>query len=375
MSRRARRSSLKVLWFDARIARLFHSTVREVQVTTSTLGSHVTPQPELASRLDRYLAPQGASQEMLLDAIGEALGSPLLVVASGSIIHGLGNKNSDIDLIIIVEGEVSRLPILCCASTVLIDARYFPASAVRDWPASFRSSTWPQAQHLSPHEWNHRQRQLLNCSRLGEGCLLTARDGWQNWLEEFHEAWVVRQICDWWAVESLRWRLTGQWLGESKPMLAAHCYLEAALASLEARAAAGGRCFFGRKWLQEKLKVLDDREGLDNLRAVLTVPTRERDVPDFITTCEGVRERFLPSRPTDWIVQLWYRPDVRVLELHGQTLVSRANIRGLEFEGRDRLPLQTDSPIWQAPVGERPPADVLALFNGDMTWMSIVTTS
>ena len=55
-------------------------------------------QVALARRLDGFLATRGATRDMLIASVAGPFGQPLLIVATGSILHGFGNQRSDIDV-------------------------------------------------------------------------------------------------------------------------------------------------------------------------------------------------------------------------------------------------------------------------------------
>jgi hypothetical protein len=325
----------------------------------------------LAERLEAFLATRGVTREMLVAAVDEPFGPPLLVVATGSVLHGVGNQRSDLDVNVVVEQEVTPFPIASYAHNVLVDMTYFSASTAQNCVSAIRDQPWPPAGRVTREQWGLRRAALRSCTRFGCGLTLSARDGWNRWKSEFRGPWLVAQVVKWWRVESVRRQLAARWLADAKPLLAAHCQLAAVLAALETRAAAAGQLYFGPKWLPEKLRTVDDTEGLDVLRAVMRAPTTEREAAAYTARCEAILNELDWGHHDDFTAQLSYLPGVQVRELDARMLVSRWNLRALELRGA--TPAVTESPelLWEGALNTLPPSDVLALFVRDMTWLSI----
>src|SRR5205807_1566434 len=117
-------------------------------------------------------------------------------------------------------------------------------------------------------------------------------------------------------------RLAARWLDEDKPQLASQQWCDAALAALEARAAAEGELFFGTKWLPEKFRRLGDRNSLGQLCDALRVPLEPRAAVAHAERCEAVVNECGCALPP-LAAQLWYAPGVTRRVLRGSTLVSR----------------------------------------------------
>ncbi|MGA7732800.1 MAG: hypothetical protein WCD37_16205 [Chloroflexia bacterium] len=341
----------------------------------------------LAGRLEAFLAPRGMTSEMLVAAVEDLYGRPLLVVATGSILHGYGNERSDLDVNIVVDREVPRLPIPAFSHGVLVDAAYFAASEVKHWASRLRDQPWPPAGSLDRAQWRRRISDLFRCTRLGYGLMLSARDGWDCWMAEFRESWLAERAAQWWRVESVRRQVGGRWLASAKPLLAAQRHYEAVLATLESRAAAAGHLYFGPKWLPEKLRTLGDDEGMAALGEAMRGPTTEGEARGYIARCEelmaalGVLGGNHHNELADLSAQLWYLPGVKSRDLDTRTLVSRWNMRGIELRGstpavpeppKPSEPSEPGGPIWEGALDEPPPSNIAALFIEDMTWLSIV---
>lgn len=326
----------------------------------------------LSKRLDNFLASRAMSRETVLVSVDEPFGRPLLVVAAGSILQGVGNARSDLDIIVVVERKVSRLPLASYAQSVLIDPKYFDVAEAEGWPSAIRNSPWPPIGHIELARWGQRWERLLYATRFAYGLPLLARDGWDRWMDVFREPWLITQVCHWWRVEAVRRRIAARWLIGRKPMLAAQRQLEAVLAVLESRAAAAGHHFFGPKWLSEKLRAMEDKDGLAILGAIMRGPTREAEVAAYIERCEALLDRLGIGGDDDGLVAyLSYLPGTQVEARHGQIVVSRGNLRSVACRDSAVPRGNSGAPLWQGGITAHPPPALLSLFAADMMWVSI----
>jgi hypothetical protein len=326
----------------------------------------------LSERLDKFLASRAMSRETVLASLDEPFGRPLLVVAAGSILQGVGNARSDLDIIVVVERKVSRLPLASYAQSVLIDPKYFDVAEAEGWASAIRDSSWPSVGHIELEQWGQRWERLLYATRFAYGLPLLARDGWDRWMDVFREPWLIAQVCQWWHVEAVRRRIAARWLIGRKPMLAAQRQLEAVLAVLESRAAAAGHHFFGPKWLSEKLRAMDDTEGLAMLGAIMRGPTREAEVAAYIERCEALLDTLgISGDDHGLIAYLSYLPGTQVEERDGQIVVSRGNLRSVACRDTAATRHDPGAPLWQGGIAAHPPPALLSLFAADMLWVSI----
>jgi hypothetical protein len=321
----------------------------------------------LSARLDAFLTARGATREKLVSDVADAFGFPLLVVATGSVVQGFSNEQSDLDVNVVVNHAVTRLPVPSHRHGFLIDSTYFDACDLEAWV-----NRPPLSGQVTRDRWRRCATELKYCTRFRDGVVLSVREPWDRWISEFRQPGLVARVAEWWRLESLRRRCGARWLATVKPLLAAQRGFEAILAVLESRAATRGQIYFGPKWLPEKLRVLNDREGLEILHAFLKAPLTEPEAREYNARCEACLLH-CGERPNETaIVQLWYLPGVRVRELAGGVLVSRWNLRAVELgPATPRIP-DPDSPIWEGELDTALPPDVLRLFISDMTWLSIV---
>jgi hypothetical protein len=331
----------------------------------------------LVARLTEFLARYGSTPELLLSEVDSSLGEPLLVVATGSILHGFGNERSDIDISVVVDRDkLSTLPIVSYEHGLLHDAAYFGASEVEEWPSALRDHPWPPAGGLDRRAWRNRLKALSNSIRFGHGLTLIARDGWDRWVSELQQPWLLERVVEWWRVEAIRYSVGARWLATAKPLLAAQRHCEAILAALESRTAAAGEPFFGAKWLPEKLRMLGDQHGMATLRTVLRTPVTDREAARYSAQYEALLRDLLPA---DWTrrlrAQLWYAPGVISRRVGDSTLVSRWDLRGVELHDGRLTSAGAHEPIWEGELDALPDPHLLALFVEDMTWLSIVAAT
>jgi hypothetical protein len=325
----------------------------------------------LTERLSDFLALHGEEPEALLSDIDPSFGSPLLVVATGSVLHGFGNERSDLDVNVVVDhGKLSTLSFPSFERGFLLDTLYFTASDVETWAARSREQGWPPEGRLERSEWRGRLKELVSSVRFAHGLPLRADDRWGEWLEDLRQPWLRERIVQWWRTEAQRRRLAALWLADDKPRLASQQWCDAALAALEARAAMAGQLFFGTKWLPEKLRKLGDGESLAVLRAALRVPLEPGAAAAHAECCDAVVDE-CAGGTSSLAAQLWYAPGVNRRALRGSALVSRYDLRAVET--KEALPdTGRSDPLWEGGIDERPPEAIRQLFVHDMTWMSLV---
>ncbi len=326
----------------------------------------------LSERLDAFLAARGTTRDALVAAIDEPFGPPLVVVAAGSVLHGFGNERSDVDILIVVDREVSRLPISSYAQQVLVDTKYFSDAEVKSFVRAIRDQPWPPRGRLDRDQWERHQARVINCARFAHGLVLARQESWTAWLETIRGGWLAERVANWWRIESIRRETAARWLADSKPLLAAVRMFEAVLAALESRAAAAGQLHYGPKWLSEKLRRLDDACALDALRGAMRVPANDRLAPAYIAQCQAVLDRVRSPDAAGMAAQMWYMPGVQVHALDGHALVTRWNLRAIETApGTPRVPSPRE-PIWEGAIDGPPPPHLHTLFVEGMTWLSVV---
>ncbi|UQX03551.1 hypothetical protein [Streptomyces sp. RerS4] len=322
----------------------------------------------LEERLDAFLAERGITRDAVRREVDQGVGSPVLAVVAGSVLAGFGNHRSDLDLLVLVESErLTRFPVQSHEHGTLMDVNFRRASAVRDTTAALRTDPWPRFDSVDEAGWNHRRRALNTANRLALGLPLVAAPPWDAWHEALRRPWLAEVVEQWWTVEAHRLAQAARWLLPAKPMAAAARAREAVVAALSARAAAGGETYFAAKWVGEKLKALDDTEGLTVLRDALTPPL---DPGERAAHCLAHVDR-LAGEPASLHAVLRWSTGVGTTVLEDRTVVDRWQLRALEVLRADLPAADSDAVIWSGPLGSALPDDLAPLFAGDMVWLGV----
>lgn len=336
--------------------------------TTSARAAAFPDAARLEKRLDAFLEQRGITREAVRQEADQGVGRPALAVAAGSVLAGFGNHRSDLDLLVLVENDrLTRFPVQSHEHGTLIDVNFRRASAVRDTTAALRTEPWPRFESVGESGWNHRRRAINTANRLALGLPLAAEPPWDAWHGALRRRWLAEVVEQWWTVEAHRLAQAARWLLGAKPMAAAARAREAVVAALNARAAAGGEIYFATKWVGEKLKVLNDAEGLAVLRDVLAPPLEPRE---RVPHCLELVER-LAGAPAPLHAVLRWSTGIGTTVLEDRTVVDRWQLRALEVLRADLPPEDGEAVIWSGPVGSPLPDDLLPLFVGDMVWLGV----
>ncbi|MFJ9648369.1 hypothetical protein ACWEPM_25905 [Streptomyces sp. NPDC004244] len=336
--------------------------------TTSERADAFPDPATLEHRLDSFLEQRGIRRDAVRQEADQGVGSPALAVAAGSVLAGFGNHRSDLDLFVLVENDrLTRFPIQSHEHGTLIDVNIRRASAVRETTAALRAEPWPRFASVGEPGWNHRRRAINTANRLALGLPLVAAPPWDAWYAALRRPWLADLVEQWWAVEAHRLAQAARWLLGARPMAAAARAREAVVAALNARAAAGGQVYFPAKWVGEKLKALDDTEGLAVLRDALAPPLDPRE---RVPHCLGLVERLLGDAAPLHAVLRW-STGIATTVLDDRTVVDRWQLRALEVLRSDLPPGDSDAVLWSGPAGSAPPDDLLPLFAGDMVWLGL----
>ncbi|MEU3059858.1 hypothetical protein [Streptomyces subrutilus] len=322
----------------------------------------------LQSRLAAFLDERAITTDAVRREADQGMGAPVLAVAAGSVLAGFGNHRSDLDLFVLVENDrLTRFPVQSHEHGTLIDVNIRRASAVRDTTAALRVEPWPRFASVGESGWNHRRRALNTANRLALGLPLVAAPPWDAWYAALRAPWHADVVEQWWTVEAHRLAQAARWLLGAKPMAAAARAREAVVAALNARAAAGGQVYFPAKWVGEKLKALDDAEGLAVLGDALAPPLDPRE---RVPHCLGLVERLVgPAGPLHAVLR--WSTGIGTTVLDDRTVVDRWQLRALEVLRSDLPHQESDAVVWSGPAGSALPDDLLPLFVGGMMWLGV----
>ncbi|MBT0770043.1 hypothetical protein KIH74_13980 [Kineosporia sp. J2-2] len=316
--------------------------------------------------LRTFLAGPGVSDEALLAEVSDAFGEPLLVVASGSVLHGFGNAASDVDLHVVVDAQVTDFPISSHGLGVAVDVTYVEAEWVRTASAVLREGGEERADSAS---WRAARSRLLRLARLTFGAALAGTGPWRDWQAGMRPQ-VVDYARDWWRGETLRCRTAARLLAPARPMAAAVRWCDAATAALDVVATEAGQTYVGPKWLGLKLERLGRADLVAEYAALMDLPLREREVAAYRDRAEGLITRLTAHRPLpdDPLVTVRLAEGTSTWRVHDRALVQRWGLRGVELAAAD--PAADPNLSWSGRVSAVTP-DLRRLIEQDLVWLSV----
>ncbi|MDG4807568.1 hypothetical protein O7634_12480 [Micromonospora sp. WMMD1120] len=324
---------------------------------------------EMLTHLTRFLAGHRATPEALLAEVGSTFGPPLLVVASGSVLHGFGNASSDVDLHVVVDDRrVTDFPVSSHGLGVTVDTTYFEARPVRDEAAALRAGDGVPA-GAERAVWKAARSRLQRLGRLSFGYALDGTDEWRAWQADLRPVFVDYAVR-WWRTEALRYRTAARLLADRRPLIAAVRFGDAATAALDAYATAGGEAYIGHKWLGLKLERLGRTDLLDAYHRLLDLPTSAEQLPEYRDHAEQLVARLTVEQPLpdDPYVTLTPAEGATTWQVHDRVLVHRWGLRGVELVDGDA---GADPKLaWTGQVSALP-ADLRLLTEEDLVWMSV----
>lgn len=327
--------------------------------------------------LGEFLRRFDITVESLTHDVEDTFGDPHLVIVTGSILAGLGNQESDVDVYAVVDKEgLQFIPLVTFDGAARVDVRYFSTSEVNRWH-DYRSSSWPAHAPVDRKAWLRYRGELESMVRFRIAYELLGDDAWRSWRQAFELPWLHDLVQRWWRIETARRAVAvrliddgGCWSGQR----VAHRAGEAALAALECRAAqGGGSIFFGTKWLGERLRATSDDASLAELHEVLRWPERDPDHERaYAARCLEIVASLGSASPT-LRVAIYPAPGVSRLDFSGRSMIHRWGIRGIEFApALDAMYHQDEStPWWQGQLDEAPPEEVRELVRHDLAWLSV----
>ncbi|WP_206671052.1 hypothetical protein [Streptomyces sp. CB01881] len=297
-----------------------------------------------------------------------SFGEPLLITAAGSVIAGFGNANSDLDLYAIVPDEVaSTLPLMSYPEGSRIDVVLHGAGQVTKRYEELTTTHWPPAE-IGPGDLGTRRQVLDSVSRFGLGLLLTGTPEWSSWQRRL-DAELSGWISSWYAAEAVRKRIAARVFAERKPMVAALRIGEALAAALERRAVERGERYFKPKWLGEKLRKLDDRDGLAAFELAMCPPASPDKVPAYLAQVGELLDHY--ARDVDgsaWRVRLSHARGTEQYEFGESRLVTRWGLRTLSVPAGGPV---DHAKTWTFALDEEWHPDVAALFVEDLLWLGV----
>ncbi|MCU1496885.1 MAG: hypothetical protein JWM47_838 [Acidimicrobiales bacterium] len=328
-------------------------------------------QHERGAGLARFLERFDVTLPTLRNSIEEVFGDPSIVIATGSILAGFGNDESDVDVYAAVDSQgLQFIPLVTYEGSARVDARYFSLAEVGRWHG-YRDLVWPPTAPIERPSWLRIRGELESMVRFAISYELMAAPGWSAWRDELEQPWLGEIVVAWWRLEAFRRQAAAAALAGVDDVLSAHRWGEAALAALEHRAATRGELFFGTKWLGERLRRVGDGDGLRSLEVVLRWPDAGAEAA-YVDRCRALVDDELGPPPPALCLAVYAATGIERFELAGRVVISRWGLRGRQFDQLDgAYRAGEDEPWWQGAFGEPLPDDLRELVQDDLCWLSM----
>ncbi|MEH2500343.1 hypothetical protein V1294_006822 [Bradyrhizobium sp. AZCC 1678] len=324
--------------------------------------------------LSSFLGKNDYTPEKLLSEVEEVFGTPELVLATGSILAGLGNSMSDVDLIVVVRNKsLSDLPIMSFPSNLKVDTEYYDADDVRSNIHLIQSSKWPLQEPLDPPRWQKFVRGFKLATRLQASYPLIVTEQWKEVLQTLGEDWLRQSLVSWWHTEALRCRLAARWTVSRSPLLASIRMGDALLTALHKCAVERGEIYFHRKWIGQKLRRLNDERLLGSYERVFDPTMSDADDLAKYKRLDQECELLLKDVP-DYEYQYVLRlaKQTEILDAPTGRLVSQWGMKGLLFEPAELRSFDSKTGIVAAgSINDAPERDVMELYQHGMCWLSV----
>lgn len=330
----------------------------------------------LREDLTKFLARKGRTPEDLLGQVGEAFGSPLLVTAVGSVLEGFGNEESDVDLLAVVDAEVTDFPVSSHALDVPVDVNFLHTAWVRKASAWMQDEGRTDPQGSTRQSWKDSQRILIRLGRMSRGLVLSGSPEFIRWWEDISRSYPAF-AAGWWRVESLRQREAGRLLvAAGRPLHAAAAYCSAGLALLESRAAELGEAYAGPKWIEAKLDRLGDTFLRDAFWQIVGSPVIPAEVPAYLDRVQQLLADLAGEDPLSEDPHLVLTPasGAKRVYFQGQVLWHRHGQRGLSSDDPDFAIPDDRGYLWHGQASHVPD-DIRSLATAGLAWLAATERS
>lgn len=319
----------------------------------------------LRAALDRWAIPVEEVEREVVTAFGD----PLLIVATGSILAGFGNRESDVDLFVLVDSDdVLSIPVVSFRDGARIDGRFFARHESEAWPDLLAYGGAPKA---GRGEAGALQVQAVfdTATRFALGYPLAGTDPWRAWRHDLRRGPLGEQVVGYWTAQAVRRAFTLRLLDPAAQPHRMWATAQATLrAAYELYAARRGQVFFGDKWIGEKLVRLGATELSARLGDVLGAAPGEAGRLRALALDEAARVVAEDGTPGPWQVELQTAAGVRARTLAGRTLVTRWELRGVELLDATIDDCGPGTELWRGAPDDTPPPHLTALVREDMLW-------
>jgi hypothetical protein len=323
-------------------------------------------------RFEDFLQAHEYSKEQLLGEVELVYGEPELAIAVGSLLAGLGNSRSDIDLMVIVDKEgLFDLPILSFPKDLMIDAEYYGVTDIANQISTMRDFQWPPLGFVDRTLWTSYLRALRNATRMESGFPLHSTPQWRATLEDLKQTWLREKTARFWRSEAIRFALSASWVLAEDSLLACIRMGDAIFAALQAKTAMAGAVFYHWKWLPEKLRAMHDEASMEIFRKALRVASSpSEDLALYSELQKDLNTLVDYSEFAGVEYQLRLVRGAKLLSTNEGTLVNLWNMDGLLVENKLKT-LDDKGLIARGLLQDSPSKDIIELFRHGICWLGL----
>jgi hypothetical protein len=323
-------------------------------------------------RFEDFLRAHEYSKEQLLGEVELVYGEPELAIAVGSLLAGLGNSSSDIDLMVVVDKEgLFDLPILSFPKDLMIDAEYYGVTDIANQISTIREQQWPPPGFVDRARWTYYWRALKSATRMESGFPLHSIPRWRATLEDLKQTWLREKAARFWRSEAIRFALSASWVRAEDPLLACIRMGDAIFAALQAKTAMAGAMYYHWKWLPEKFRTMQDKASMEIFRKALRVPSTPSEDRVLCSELEkdlGMLVDYSEFAEVEYQIRLVR--GANLLSTDEGTLVNLWNMDGLLVENK-LTALDDKGLLAHGLLQEAPSKDIIELFRHGMCWLGL----
>jgi Nucleotidyltransferase domain len=330
-------------------------------------------QDDAMKAIRSFLQSRSLAEADLLAQVTEGYGEPELVAATGSIAAGVGNRASDIDLVVVVPSQkVTSFPVTSFIGGLMVDTDYVSTETVRSLCTSVRSGL--VGNFVSNCDtWSIASAHLRRLARLSESAVLVASSSWQDQLDELRSGILSRAASQYWEVEAYRRWIAASWMSDITAHVACLRFYEALIAAAESLMCAEGRVYTGLKWVPAKAARSESLLARDLVEAAQAGPICWADDPHrFMRKAHQLLQSWSNSNSQcEYRVNLLVHSSATVEKIGGKVLVHRDNLAGVALNGEVDLLNSANRLVWSSELFQTPEPWLLALFAQNVLWLDV----
>lgn len=324
--------------------------------------------------LDEFLDSRGLTVADIPAEIDRALGEPVLVVASGSVLQGFGNPSSDVDLYAVIDREsITDFPMNSYRDGVHFDINFLKVSWLGGQLDALRTAGKAGTLLALPDRetWKVERRRLTQLNRLALGLALAGTEEWRGWQAELRGLWP-RHLTTWWKTEAVRYRTAATVLEDIHPLQAALRHGDAYMRALSALCAEAGELYYMDKWLGSKLRRLGWHDLVERFEAVVDLPADAGSAVEYAGRVAGWYDEVTApwELPEPWLV-LHPADGVTQWRANRKLLVHRYGLRGVEFLAEHEKQVTSYDLPWTGRVADLT-EEHRTLIREGLVWLSVL---